>query len=322
LQTPFLETTAIIVLFGPKKTGNPPVAARSNGDSMSFFKHVLDRAASAALALTLMTGIAGAETLLDRVKAGDVLRVGFANEAPFSSANANGELVGSDITLLRAVFAKMGVKDFDGVLTPFGSLIPGLKAKRFDIIAAGLYIRPDRCKQVAFAEPVFALGDAIVVPAGNPKKLHSLADFAKDKALKLGYTTGAGALVEHAYASGMPKDQAVALPDGPSLIAATKAGRIDAFIYPTLSTQELLKAANDNGVERADPFTQPVVDGKPALGVGSFAVRTDDTDFLKAFDEALVGIIASPDYVKMIEPFGFSKADVPVGLTTAALCKG
>lgn len=289
---------------------------------MFFLKPTLGRAIAAALALALLTGLARAETLLDRAKAGDVLRVGFANEAPFSSANANGELVGSDIALLRAVLAKMGVKEFDGVLTPFGSLIPGLKAKRFDIIAAGLYIRPDRCKQVAFAEPVFALGDAIVVPAGNPKKLHGLADFAKDASLKLGYTTGAGALVEHAYASGMPKGQAAALPDGPSLIAAVKAGRIDAFIYPTLSTQELLKAANDGGVERADPFTQPIVDGKPALGVGSFAVRTDETEFLKAFDEALVPLVSSADYVKLIEPFGFSKADVPAGLTTAALCKG
>ena len=36
---------------------------------------------------------------------------------------------------------RIGVKEFDGVLTPFGSLIPGLKAERFDIIAAGLYIQ-------------------------------------------------------------------------------------------------------------------------------------------------------------------------------------
>lgn len=289
---------------------------------MSLLKSLFGKAAIAGFALSLMTGMAGAETLLERAKAGEALRIGFANEAPFSSATSDGELVGSDIVLLRAVLTKMGVKDFDGVLTPFGSLIPGLKAKRFDIIAAGLYIRPDRCKQVAFAEPVFALGDALVVPAGNPKKLHSLADVGKDPSLKLGYTTGAGALVEHAYASGVAKTQAAPLPDGPSLIAAVKAGRIDAFIYPSLSAQELLKAAKDPGVERADPFVQPIVDGKPVLGVGSFAFRPEDADFLKAFNEALVSIVQSPDYVKMIEPFGYSKSDIPVGITTADLCKG
>jgi polar amino acid transport system substrate-binding protein len=272
--------------------------------------------------LALSAGAAGAQSLMEKAKKGEIIRVGFANEAPFSSANANGELIGSDITLLREVLGKMGVKEFDGVLTPFGSLIPGLKAKRFDIIAAGLYIRPDRCKQVAFAEPVFALGDAIVVPAGNPKKLSSLTDFAKNKDLKLGYTTGAGALIEHAYAVGMPKEQAIPLPDGPSLIAAVKAGRIDAFLYPTLSTQELLKAAKDPGVERAAPFEQPVVNGKPALGIGSFAFRPEDKDFVEAFNKVLVGIVASPDYVKMIEPFGFSAPDVPKGLSTAELCKG
>lgn len=289
---------------------------------MSLLSKFVCKAALAGISLMITSGFASAATMLERAKAGEVIRIGFANEAPFSSATADGELIGSDITLLKAIFAKMGIKEFDGVLTPFGSLIPGLKAKRFDIIAAGLYIRPDRCKQVAFAEPVFALGDAIVVPAGNPKKLNSLAEFAKNKSLKLGYTTGAGALIEHAYASGMSKEQAVPLPDGPSLIAAVKAGRIDAFIYPSLSAQELLKAAKDPAVERADPFTQPVVDGKPVLGVGSFAVRLDEAEFLKAFNAALISIVQSPDYVKMVEPFGYSKADVPVGISTADLCKG
>jgi polar amino acid transport system substrate-binding protein len=283
---------------------------------------VLRRVVLAAALLPVAAGLAEAQSLMEKIKTGEIIRVGFANEAPFSSANSAGELVGSDIAILRVVLEKMGVKEFDGVLTPFGSLIPGLKAERFDIIAAGLYIRPDRCEQVAFAEPIFALGDAIVVPAGNPKKLDSLTDFADDSSLKLGYTTGAGALIEHAYASGMPKEQAVALPDGPSLIAAVKAGRIDAFLYPTLSTQELLKAANDPGVERADPFTQPVIDGKPALGVGSFAVRLEDKDFLEAFNTHLLALIQSPDFLPLVEPFGFSKADVPQGITTAGLCAG
>lgn len=287
-----------------------------------MLRKIISRIAAAAAILPLVAGLAHAESLMEKVKSGSIIRVGFANEAPFSSANANGELVGSDIAVLRVVLEKMGVKEFDGVLTPFGSLIPGLKAERFDIIAAGLYIKPDRCKQVAFAEPLFALGDAIVVPAGNPKKLDSLEAFAKDSSLKLGYTTGAGALIEHAFKVGMPQDQAVALPDGPSLIAAVKAGRIDAFLYPTLSTQELLKAANDPGVERADPFTQPVIDGKPALGVGSFAVRMDDQEFLAEFNKHLLALIQSPEYIPLVEPFGFSKADVPQGLTTADLCKG
>lgn len=288
---------------------------------MIKFKSILKKTVLASLVLGMMSSIAAADSLMDKIKAGEIIRVGFANEAPFSSANSSGELVGSDIALLRATLAKMGVKDFDGVLTPFGSLIPGLKAKRFDIIAAGLYIRPDRCKQVAFAEPIFAVGDTIVVPTGNPKKLNSLEAIAKDSALKLGYTTGAGALIEHAYAAGVPKEQTIALPDGPSLIAALKAGRIDAFLYPSLSAQELLKAANDPAIERADPFTQPIVNGKPALGIGSFAVRSDDTEFVKAFNEAMLPILQSPEYLTMIAPFGFSKADIPTGVTTAEACK-
>ena len=34
----------------------------------------------------------------------------------------------------------MGINQVEGVLTEFGSLIPGLQARRFDIIAAGMYV--------------------------------------------------------------------------------------------------------------------------------------------------------------------------------------
>ena len=32
-----------------------------------------------------------------------------------------------------------------------GFVIPGLNAGRFDLIAAGLFITPERCEQVAFS---------------------------------------------------------------------------------------------------------------------------------------------------------------------------
>ena len=63
----------------------------------------------------------------------------------------------------------MGIAEVDGVLTEFGSLIPGLKAGRFDIIAAGMFVKPDRCAQILFSEPTYAIGQAFAVKAGNPE---------------------------------------------------------------------------------------------------------------------------------------------------------
>lgn len=278
------------------------------------------RLALLALTLLMMTSTAQAQDLLERAKAGEVLRIGFTNEAPYSSASTSGELVGSDIVLLRKVLSRMGITEIDGVLTQFGALIPGLKARRFDIVAAGLYINPDRCKQVAFSEPNFAVGDALLVKSGNPKKLHSLTDVANDPTIVLGYQTGGGAIADHALAMGVKKEQMVTLPDQPAFIAALKADRVDAVLYPALSVQMIVNTAKDPAIERAAPFEQPVIDGKPALGIGGYAFRLQDHAFVDEFNKHLVEVMKSPDYVEMISPFGFTASEVPKNITTAELC--
>ena len=82
-----------------------------------------------------MPRLAFADTALERAKADGFIRVGFANEAPFGYSTPDGKLTGEAPEVAKAVLAKMGIPQVDGVLTEFGSLIPGLKAKRFDIIA-------------------------------------------------------------------------------------------------------------------------------------------------------------------------------------------
>lgn len=275
----------------------------------------------AIAALCLTTSVASAETLLERARAGEPIRIGFSNEAPYSSSSMSGELVGSDIVLLKAVFQRMGIKTFDGVLTQFSSLIPGLKAKRFDIVAAGLYINPDRCKQVAFSEPNFAIGAALLVKGGNPKNLHSLADVVKDPSIVLAYLAGGGAMADQAIKSGVKQEQLVTLPDQASFISALKGGRVDAVLNPALSIQTIVNTAKDPGIERATPFTQPVIDGKVALGYGAYAFRIEDEDFRQEFNRNMLEVIHSPAYVDMIKEYGFTADEVPHDVTTAELCK-
>ena len=94
----------------------------------------------AGLATAATVGAAHAQTTLERAKADGYIRVGFANEAPYGYATPDGKLTGESPEVVKAVLAKMGIAQVDGVLTEFGSLIPGLQAGRFDIIAAGMFI--------------------------------------------------------------------------------------------------------------------------------------------------------------------------------------
>src|SRR5215208_7073693 len=153
---------------------------------------------------------ASAETVLERAKAQGFLRVGFANEAPFGYATTDGKLTGEAPEVAKAVLAKMGIPQVDGVLTEFGSLIPGLKAGRFDIIAAGMFINPKRCAEIAFSEPSYGIGQAMLVKQGNPKGVKDYSTIAANPDLKLAVMAGA---VEVGYAkeAGVSQDQLVIL---------------------------------------------------------------------------------------------------------------
>lgn len=157
-----------------------------------------------------LTHPALAQGVLEKIKSQGFVSIGFANEAPFSYATPSGELAGLDIDILHVLFDKMGVKDFRGGLTTFGSLIPGLKAGRFDLIASAIYIKPDRCAQVAFGEPMYIEGDGLVVMKGNPHQLHSYGDIANDPSIKVAHDVGATGVSDHAKAMGVKDSQLVA----------------------------------------------------------------------------------------------------------------
>ena len=266
--------------------------------------------------LTVGSRLAFAETTLERAKAQGFIRVGFANEAPFGYATPDGKLTGEAPEVAKAVLAKMGIPQVDGVLTEFGSLIPGLKAGRFDIIAAGMFINPKRCAEIAFSEPSYGIGQAMLVPAGNPKGVKDYSTFASNADLKLAVMAGA---VEAGYAkdAGVPQGQLVVLPDQSSLLAAVTAGRADGAALTALSIADMAKKGE--GVESTTPFGE--VAGKSVKGHGGFGFRKDDKDLYEAFNAELKKFIGSPEHIALVTPFGFGKDYLP-NKTMEQLCKG
>jgi polar amino acid transport system substrate-binding protein len=256
-----------------------------------------------------------AETTLEKARRQGYIRVGFANEAPFGYATPAGKLTGEAPEVARAVLARMGIPEVDGVLTEFGSLIPGLKAGRFDIIAAGMFITPRRCKQINFSEPSYGIGQAFLVPQGNPKQLSTYADVAQRSDVKLAVMAGA---VERGYAkkAGIAMSQLVTLPDPPSMLAAVQAGRADAAALTALSIANL--AAKGDGVESTPPFA--TVAGESVMGHGGFGFRKADLDLLAAFNKHLKAFLGSKEHLNLVTPLGFGKGFLPTR-STADLCQ-
>lgn len=254
------------------------------------------------------------ETTLERAKREGFVAVGFANEAPYAYATPDGKLTGEAVEIARAVLKNMGINEMNGVLTEFGSLIPGLKAKRFDIITAGMFITEPRSKEVDFGNPEYTIGEAIAVKAGNPYNLHSYEDIAANSKVKIGIMAGA-IEYDQAIAVGIKKEQITTVPDQPSALAALQAGRVDAITMTGPALQSMIDAAKDSKIERVMDFKQPVIDGKPAQGYGAAAFRQEDDDFREAYNLELENLKKSGELLKILKQFGFTEQEYPGDIT-------
>lgn len=261
----------------------------------------------------------GSESTLERARRDGKLRLGFANEAPFAYREAqSGQLTGEAPEVLRHVASALGIGAVDGVLTEFGALIPGLVAGRFDVIAAGMYVTPERCRRVHFSEPSYCVREALMVARGNPLGLGSYASVARSQ-VKLGVVAGTVEL-GYAKAAGIPEERLRVFPDAPSAVEGLKSDRIQAFAATSLTVSDLLRKAGDAAVEAAEPFDTG--EGPLALppGCGAFAFRPEDTKLRDAFDVELLRFRGTEAHAALVAPFGFGTATRVGGVTRQALC--
>jgi polar amino acid transport system substrate-binding protein len=276
------------------------------------------RLAAIMIAALSLLAAGFAQSTFEQARERGFIRVGFANEVPYAYAQPDGTLTGEAVEVARAVFERLGIPEMDGVLTEFGSLIPGLRAGRFDVITAGMYVTPVRCEQVAFADPEYRIGEGIVVPAGNPMSITSYLDIANDPAIRVG--TGAGWLeFDYMLAVGVAENQIVTFPDAPSGMAGLRANRIDVFTGTSLTMRNI--ADLTDGVEFVEEFEQPVIDGETVISYGAAAFRPEDADFRDAFNEVLHELQDSGELADIIGEFGFGASELPGGMTAAELCE-
>jgi len=257
----------------------------------------------------------------EQLRSAGVARVGFANEAPYAYVDTEtGRLTGEAPEIARVVLERMGVEEIEGVLTEFGSLIPGLKAGRFDLIAAGMYITPARCREIDFSRPTYSVGGAFLVREGNPRDLHGYDDVVAGEDVRLGVIAGA---VERGYAlrTGVPRERLATFPDPPSAVAGLLAGRVDAFAATVLTARDLLEKSGDRPLELAEPFRDPVFDGVPARGYGAFGFHEDADALRRAFDAQLEGFLGTEEHLALVRPFGFTREMLPGDVTAAELCQ-
>lgn len=165
------------------------------------------------------------------------------------------------------------------VFVSWAGLIPALEANRFDAVFDGLFITPEREKEVNFSEPYYASGETIVVAKGNPEGIEDLADL-KDK------TVGvlAGSVTVDAIRSVGAKEVKT-YDDQNQILLEIGNGRIDAGYLEAPSSAWVLRQQPELKAELVRSY---VPDERFNAGV---AVRKSDGDLLAAIDLALERMI-------------------------------
>ncbi|UJA08435.1 ectoine/hydroxyectoine ABC transporter substrate-binding protein EhuB [Streptomyces collinus] len=254
--------------------------------------------------------------LLDRLRAQGVVRLGIAGEIPFGYIDRDGRLTGEAPELAKTVFKRLGVARVQPVPTEFGSLIPGLNSQQFDVVAAGMYVNAERCRQVIFADPDYRMLDAFIVRKGNPKGLHSYRDVVAKKAK---FATGTGyAEIQYAVDAGYKESDILIVPDQVAGLNAVEAGRVDVFAGTALTVREV--ARRSGKAEATKPFA-PLVKGKPHVDGGAFAFRPTETRLRDAFNVELRKLKKSGELFRILRPFGFTEAEM-TDMTAKELCRG
>jgi polar amino acid transport system substrate-binding protein len=95
------------------------------------------------------------------LKRGEI-RIGMTGtQPPFSMKAKNGELIGYEVDLAKALAKNMGVK-LKLVEMPFSDLLGSLKSGKIDAVMSGMTMTPERNLEVLFAGPYILSGKSIL----------------------------------------------------------------------------------------------------------------------------------------------------------------
>lgn len=206
--------------------------------------------------------------------------------APWSYKNANGELAGWDVDIAKALCEKMKAsceivaQDWDGI-------IPGLMARKYDMVVASMAVTEQRKKRVDFSDKYKNIISRFVAKKGTA------ADISPEalKGKLIGVQRGS---IQAGYLAQKYSGSQIKLYDTTQAAELDLvAGRVD-YIVGNVVTYHVgfMKTPEAKNFE----FIGPDLSGG-LLGDGNaIAVRKNDPETLKRVNEALAAIMADGTY--------------------------
>jgi polar amino acid transport system substrate-binding protein len=197
------------------------------------------------------------------VRQAGVLRVGHAVEAPYADLEADGRVSGESPENARRIAARAGLPHIEWVQVEFDQLIEGLQAGRFDLVAAGLFITPERSRQLLFSEPSLCVRPGWLLREDAPPGLDgSYAEALQQPGLRIAVLRGSAEAAVLAGYAGLRE-----VPDARAGRLAVLRGAADALALSLPTVRALARQGRAGRCRRAPPCP-------PAPGLWSAPARS------------------------------------------------
>lgn len=224
------------------------------------------------------------------------LRVGYAVEAPYAYVDVDGRVTGEAPEVARLIAQRLGFGEPLWQQMAFDDLLTRLDQGQIDIIAAGMFITPERARRALFSSPTFAVRPGLLVLSGNPLGVSSDIT-ASPPSRPIAVLRGA---VEEEVLRAHPLPLMV-VPDAQTGRDAVVNGVAAALALSAPSVQWM--ATHDESGSTA-PLPGAALPG--AAGQGAFVFRRGDLALCRRWEEALLALKRSGAYQPIAERFGFS----------------
>jgi len=237
-------------------------------------------------------------------------------ELPYAELKSDGSMVGVLPEVVDSTLAKLGITDSRGIVIDWGAMIPGLQARRYDLVSGGLYINPKRCGAILFSEPVLCDAEGFLAKKGHPTGVTSYTELAAHSTATAATCPGC---YEHMAAKrfGVDEDRIV-LWDGniQNGVQLVRTGRADVLLVPWSSAKDIMSKMDD-----VDEFelVGPILD--LAGGCSAIGFNPADRELRDAFDAGLKEIQASGEFDAILKKWE-TNPDIVRAASREALCDG
>jgi L-cystine transport system substrate-binding protein len=223
--------------------------------------------------------------LLAKVKDEGKLLIGTEGTyAPFTFHDESGNLTGFDVEISREVAKRLGVEP-EFKETQWDAIFAGLDAKRFDMIANQVGIRPDRQEKYSFSDP-YITSTAVLITHKDNEKVKTFEDIKGLNAAQ-SLTSNYGELAKKHGAN------LVSVEGFTQSVELLASKRVDVTINDRISFLDYTK-------QRPDAPIKVAATSEDASASG-LMFRKDSDTLVTEVNKALKEMIADGTYVKISE---------------------